>query len=108
MNLIKSAIPPPPSPPISHNSTIYDVRSRFSIPRKITVLDPFSFSFFHVSLITVDGKVNSRAERNEAVAPFNEPNSLLPSVGNRNDVRFQPLPVNRFEVRSMDGLIVEA
>lgn len=59
-----------------------------------------------MSLITVDGKVNSRAERNEA--PFDEPNSLLPSVGNRNDVRFQPLPVNRFEVRSMDGLIVEA
>lgn len=53
--------------------------------------------------------MNSRAERNEAVAPFDEPNSLLPSVGNRNDVRFQPLPVNRFEVRSMDGLIyVEA
>lgn len=50
--------------------------------------------------------MNSRAERNEA--PFDEPNSLLPSVGNRNDVRFQPLPVNRFEVRSMDGLIVEA
>lgn len=49
--------------------------------------------------------MNSRAERNEAVAPFDEPNSLLPSVGNRNDVRFQPLPVNRFEVRSMDGLI---